>query len=99
MGKEDQVTVGFRTYPVKGLGTKILSIRCTFFVKELDVRYFTTMIFDNDHLTGNWGTGRVSLDKMQALKSCTISLKMELVDVYQHGMCITNRYFGADNNQ
>ena len=84
------VTVGLHLLE-NALGKRIVSIRCTFHVLELKVRYFTTMMFDAEHLDGDWGTGRVTLDKLQNLESCTIRLTMEMVDVYEDGMCVTHK--------
>lgn len=73
----------------KLMQNKLVSIRVTFEVMELNVRYFTTMIFDETHCHGDWGTDRVDLKQFQDLHSCTLGCFMELVDVFEDGVCVT----------
>jgi len=74
------------------LKSRIISTRCTFELPAMNVRYFTTMIFDKGHLSGDWGTGRVYLEDLnlaESDESCTLRLVMELVEVYDDGVCVT----------
>ena len=72
----------------ENMGSKLLSIRCSFSVPALSVRYFTTMLFDAEHKDGDGGTGRVLVEDLNDTESCTLRLVMELVDVYDDGVCV-----------
>merc|ERR550525_28185 len=86
--KRQHVIVGLQLLE-KEMDQRCVSIRCTFHVPELNVRYFNTMVFDKEHCDGEWGTDRVDMGNMPDVQHCTIRLKMEIVDVFDDGKCVT----------
>merc|ERR550525_2221619 len=87
--KRQHVIVGLQLLE-KEMDQRCVSIRCTFHVPELNVRYFNTMVFDKEHCDGDWGNDRVNWNQIQDVQSCTIKLSMEIVDVFNDGECLTH---------
>ena len=73
---------------VDGIKDYTLSVRISFEIKELNKRYITSGIFDNQYMNIDWGDGRVITDDIKQLKTCTIKITMELVDVYVDNKCV-----------
>ena len=84
------VCIGLRI--VDGLNDYTLSVRLYFEILELKKRYITSGIFDKERDDIDWGDGRIKTNDIKELKTCTVRIGIELVDVYKKCVCVVNDY-------
>ena len=70
-----------------------LSVRLYFEVLELNKRYITSGIFDNQENDSiDWGNGRIVTDDIKDLKDCTVRIGIELVDICKNSVCVIDDF-------
>ena len=97
-GKDDadKGNVGFFLYlekfPEELSAKGIISMRYCVFVKETDTKCVKSVMMTHKKCFASWGNGRISTQMFKKLNSCTIQLVIELVDLYDDGIDISDRF-------
>eukprot|EP01083_Nonionella_stella_P242972 847083_1 len=70
----------------------IISVRYAIFIEQSETRYAGEATFRREHLTSSWDTERIATDRFRELNAFSIRLDLELIDVFDAGYRITNKY-------